>query len=229
MRFGVIITCLWCVAWFIIAWWSGDADRSAMPLNAWGDFLSGVVAPLAFLWLILGYLQQGEELKLNTRALERQERELARTAEETAALVRETVRSAQAMESLAQAAATQAEQAQRQADLAQEQADSMRRHAWPTFQRGVVRTTGGQASVDLANRGGRVSEVQVLACEGCTTRTRQAIVDTGEHFQVEVFPEVPGELQFTVRGRTAMGELVDTVVQRQHGEYLVGRVQRYQT
>lgn len=31
--------------------------------NAWGDFFSGFFAPLAFLWLVLGYLQQGEELR----------------------------------------------------------------------------------------------------------------------------------------------------------------------
>lgn len=36
-----------------------------MTLNEWGDFLAGFVAPVAFFWLILGYFQQGEELRLN--------------------------------------------------------------------------------------------------------------------------------------------------------------------
>jgi hypothetical protein len=49
---------------------------SAMPLNEVGDFLAGAFGPLALLWLILGYLQQGIELGLNTKALELQVVEL---------------------------------------------------------------------------------------------------------------------------------------------------------
>ncbi|GHS81484.1 hypothetical protein PAGU2196_23180 [Pseudomonas sp. PAGU 2196] len=34
-----------------------------MPLNEVGDFLAGAFGPVGFLWLVLGFLQQGEELK----------------------------------------------------------------------------------------------------------------------------------------------------------------------
>ena len=44
--------------------------------NNFGDFLGGVVAPLAFLWLVVGYFQQGEELRQNTAALHLQAEEL---------------------------------------------------------------------------------------------------------------------------------------------------------
>jgi hypothetical protein len=44
-------------------------DFSTMELNAIGDFLAGTVSPLALIWLVAGYLQQGKELKLNTDAL----------------------------------------------------------------------------------------------------------------------------------------------------------------
>lgn len=44
-------------------------DFASMPPNEWGDFLAGSVSPLAFIWLVAGYLQQGKELKLNTDAL----------------------------------------------------------------------------------------------------------------------------------------------------------------
>ncbi|GAA5181415.1 hypothetical protein GCM10023345_04880 [Acinetobacter kookii] len=39
-------------------------------LNSLGDFLAGIFAPVAFFWLILGYVQQGKQLDQNTKALE---------------------------------------------------------------------------------------------------------------------------------------------------------------
>lgn len=61
-------------------------EASALPLNNLGDLLAGVVAPIAFLWLAVGYFQQGEELRQNTAALIQQKRELERQVEETAKL-----------------------------------------------------------------------------------------------------------------------------------------------
>jgi len=59
-----------------------------MTLNEWGDFFAGVVAPVAFLWLILGYVQQGEEVRSNTETLHLQQKALQEQVEGTAALVR---------------------------------------------------------------------------------------------------------------------------------------------
>ncbi|WPC03311.1 hypothetical protein SBP02_10930 [Pseudomonas benzenivorans] len=53
-----------------------------MKFNEWGDFFAGVSAPLAFLWLVVGYFQQGEELGQNTLALKQQERALQLQVEE---------------------------------------------------------------------------------------------------------------------------------------------------
>ncbi|WP_286876829.1 MULTISPECIES: hypothetical protein [Pantoea] len=44
--------------------------------NELGDFLAGAFSPLAFLWLILGYMQQQKELQQNTEALRIQAKEL---------------------------------------------------------------------------------------------------------------------------------------------------------
>ena len=62
------------------------SDTATMSLNEWGDFLAGVTAPLALLWLVIGYFQHGEELRLNTTALELQQEELGRQVEQTAHL-----------------------------------------------------------------------------------------------------------------------------------------------
>ncbi|APW41780.1 hypothetical protein RS694_03940 [Rhodoferax saidenbachensis] len=58
-----------------------------MTPNEWGDFLAGCFAPLAFLWLVLGYLQQGDELRLSTDALRLQAEELKNSVEQQRALV----------------------------------------------------------------------------------------------------------------------------------------------
>lgn len=48
----------------------------ALELNELGDFLAGAFGPIAFLWLVLGFLQQGRELKLSSDALRLQAEEL---------------------------------------------------------------------------------------------------------------------------------------------------------
>jgi hypothetical protein len=63
------------------------ADLQKMPLNEIGDFLAGIFGPVAFLWLVLGYFQQGTELQQNTRALELQAEELKNSVEQQRELV----------------------------------------------------------------------------------------------------------------------------------------------
>lgn len=53
------------------------ADFCNLKLNELGDFLAGVFGPIAFLWLVLGYVQQGRELRINSEALRLQAEELA--------------------------------------------------------------------------------------------------------------------------------------------------------
>ena len=62
----------------------------AMQPNEFGDLMAGVFAPLAFLWLVLGFFQQGEELKASVSALELQGRELNASAEQQRELVKVT-------------------------------------------------------------------------------------------------------------------------------------------
>lgn len=64
------------IAWASVAVYALCTATLPKELNAWGDFIAGFSAPLAFFWLVLGYLQQGEELKNNTKALELQAHEL---------------------------------------------------------------------------------------------------------------------------------------------------------
>lgn len=58
-----------------------------MELNNIGDFLAGIFGPLTILWLILGFFQQGIELRQNTRVLEMQASELRNSVEQQRELV----------------------------------------------------------------------------------------------------------------------------------------------
>ncbi len=61
-----------------------------LSLNEIGDFLAGAMAPLAFLWLIIGYFQQNDELKQNNKSLEYQLTELKNSVEQQRELVEVT-------------------------------------------------------------------------------------------------------------------------------------------
>jgi hypothetical protein len=60
-------------AWFVREHW---AQVTALKPNEIGDTLAGWFAPLAFLWLVLGFFQQGIELRQNSEALRLQVKEL---------------------------------------------------------------------------------------------------------------------------------------------------------
>lgn len=83
---GIGITVAYLIAAALLGWGQWD-QFSAMKPNEVGDFLAGVVGPLALLWLILGYFQQGEELKQSTRALQLQAEELRNSVEQQQQLV----------------------------------------------------------------------------------------------------------------------------------------------
>ncbi|MBD8680344.1 hypothetical protein [Pseudomonas sp. CFBP 13719] len=64
-----------------------------LKLNELGDFLAGAFGPVAFLWLVLGFLQQGRELKLSSDALRLQAEEVAKSVKQQASLAEAQQRS----------------------------------------------------------------------------------------------------------------------------------------
>jgi hypothetical protein len=59
-RIGIALTFTWLVgfALWTLLW---EPPRGG---NEWGDWAAGMFAPVAFFWLVLGYFQQGDELRL---------------------------------------------------------------------------------------------------------------------------------------------------------------------
>ena len=73
---------------FIVMIITDLSEYATLKLNEKGDLLAGVFSPLAFLWLVYGYLQQGQELKQNTLALNLQAQELQNSVEQQKVLAK---------------------------------------------------------------------------------------------------------------------------------------------
>ena len=71
IRLGLSLTGAWLVLG--VAYLSqsiGWVNIHRLPADELGSFLEGAFAPLAFLWLVIGYFLQQRELQLNSAALQ---------------------------------------------------------------------------------------------------------------------------------------------------------------
>ena len=85
--FGLTITYLGAFAYFSF---HHASSFDKLGPDQWANFFAGSFAPLAFLWLVLGFLQQGHELRQSARALWLQSEELRNSVEQQRALVEAT-------------------------------------------------------------------------------------------------------------------------------------------
>jgi hypothetical protein len=83
LTFGLGLTALWLALGFVyIAYVIGWVDFVRQGAPDLGSFLEGAFAPLAFLWLVIGFFLQQRQLTENTDAIERQYRALRKSAEQ---------------------------------------------------------------------------------------------------------------------------------------------------
>ena len=150
-RFGVLVSVLWLLVMLWTALRRPDL-AAAMEPNEWGDFFAGLFAPLAFLWLVLGYLQQGEELKLSTKALLLQAEELRNSVEQQRELVEVT-----------------RQQVEADREALRDQLRARREAAKPRF---AIVNHGGNFSGD-----GRGTYSLVIANAGSTVRRVIGVID----------------------------------------------------
>lgn len=127
------------LVWLTRNRWGWLADPET-PLNSLGDFLAGAFGPLAIWWLVLGYFQQGIELRQNSEAISQQAFELERAVEQHTKM-------ANAQEA-AQARADQEKQEQRQRAIPK-----------------LIITSGGQSSgTHYVDYNVKVANLGVMAC-----------------------------------------------------------------
>ncbi len=83
VRVAFVATAFWfALAAYYIATEIGWAQFRHLPADTIGTFLEGVFAPLAFLWLVVGYFLQQAEIHQNTEALRAQAIQIQRSAEQ---------------------------------------------------------------------------------------------------------------------------------------------------
>lgn len=160
-----------------------------MTANELGSFLSGIFAPLAFLWLVLGFLQQGEELRNSANALYIQGEELRAAVNQQRAMVALTKEQNDHI---------------RRRDLDME-ADEVRR-AQPRFKPAPRGTTPARAapartySFAFVNTGKPCTDVRVRL--GDAVVSTLALLETGEridwHFDYKEgdFDQLAGKIEF---------------------------------
>jgi len=80
---GLVLTVAWlALGSAYISASIGWARVGSLDAATLGNFLEGAFAPLAFLWLVIGYFLQRKELEQNTEALRAQSLEIQRTADQ---------------------------------------------------------------------------------------------------------------------------------------------------
>lgn len=137
--------------------------------NEFGDLLAGIFSPLAFLWLVLGFLQQGAELRASVEALELQGRELQHSVEQQRQLVEVT-----------------REQLEFQAKMiANEQAEADR-ISQPVLEMTAIGSSGAakdlrQYNFQVENFGQRATNLKITDVVEQRLIRRTALLDAGEH------------------------------------------------
>jgi hypothetical protein len=202
---GWVLTAIWLLVMVGLLWWH-SAAAGRLTLEGWGTFLGGVTGPLALMWLILGYLQQGEELRLNTDALRLQQEELRRQVEETAALVKHSGAQAQtAMEML-----TLERERQEQATIAGERAKKLAKAGvQPSFRCEGGSSSGAGGHLGLRNTGGGGSDFTVtVSPTGEASITPHQYIGLGEIAHIKYSNVTSYPATFTVNYTDADGDLV---------------------
>ena len=147
------------ITWLVIAAGIFSTNTHPDKLNEWGDFFAGFSAPLAFLWLVIGYLQQGEELKNNTEMLRLQAEELKHS---TDALRLQAEELKNSVEQQTQLVAVSREQVQLDLQVIAEERERRRAMARPKF---VAERTSSIESHGVRRHHLKVTNVGPVATE----------------------------------------------------------------
>lgn len=169
-KLGAGVSVAW-VAVLAVAVLRADVVPWGLPMNEFGDFLAGAFAPLAFFWLVLGFLQQGEELRHSSEALWLQGRELQNSVEQQRALVEAS-----------------REQLAFERQMLQQQSDELARSSRPIWQlrpAGSIPSEGGVRTFrfTLSNVGRACSDI-IVKKDGHIVGGRPAL-ETGNHIPIE--------------------------------------------
>lgn len=86
---GICLTLIWAIIVVIYLCCTNSSPFNMKP-NEFGDFWAGAVGPVALLWIVLGFWQQGQELRNSVDALNLQSKELRSSVKQQKELVATT-------------------------------------------------------------------------------------------------------------------------------------------
>lgn len=154
-KWAIAVTVVWLggVAIYVFCNWCAFLK---MEPNAIGDFLAGTMSPLALFWLVAGYRQQGEELRLNTETLKLQHTELIEQVKATQQVAVHSERQAQAAQFMADS----------QREAQQRRIDEDIRLATPEFQLTAIKLTDESIGAQVFNTGGTALDVSFTNSKG---------------------------------------------------------------
>ena len=190
---ALTVTALWIVGALIYAYQMKGAFIAMTP-SQFAEFLAGAFSPLAFLWLIFGYMQQGQELEQNTEALMLQAAELKQSAEQQRHLVEVT------REQLAEERAYYKEERER-----------MKAAAEPVFligQDGAQLPGAPDRYIRIANSGGAARALSLITISPEGTEERfftVPLLDTGAHQDFHIPDRLVRTHKFRFTYRTIHG------------------------
>lgn len=160
----------------------------AMGPADFGTLLAGVFSPLAFLWLVLGFLQQGQELRASVDALKLQGEELRNSVEQQRQLA-EATREQLALNSRTIAA----------------QQEEMERSAQPKFELECIGSQGAGTpdtrlyNFAVSNFGRPVTDLRIVDATQNKFVRRMPIIGTGERTDFMLEMPVLGDEKRNVR------------------------------
>ncbi|CAB5512029.1 hypothetical protein LMG26857_01318 [Achromobacter anxifer] len=193
---GIVITLVYLITAALLGW--GQWDKfSEMKPNEVGDFLAGVVGPLALLWLILGYFQQGEELRNSANALNLQAQELRNSVEQQSKLVT-TAEKQLAAEREARASENERHRRDRMADIRLTATVVRRMQGTSTAK--FTMSNLGYAATDVVFIG--PDKVPALAAKSFPILKR----DADQQFDLYFDNQHIGTHPFSIRFRNGLGE-----------------------
>lgn len=171
---GLVLTVVWMAVLGVYATGAWSKFEALAP-NEMGDFFAGAFAPLAFLWLVLGFFQQGKELRHSGEALWIQGRELQHSVEQQRELVNVT-----------------REQLKFESDVLREQRLEIARSSKPVLKLTAGRETASKPdtrnqSFHVSNHGKRCTNLEVTL-EGYDSPLNWDVLETGarQPFDVEL-------------------------------------------
>lgn len=209
---GVAGTVLY-LAVIAIFQWDNIYKIQSLTLNEFGDFLAGAFGPLAIFWIVLGFFQQGDELRNSVATLELQAKELAASVEQQRELVQVT-----------------REQLEHERDTLRTQETARKKAIQPVFSIALKASSGigddrGKFVISLTNTGRPASElIAVLVYD-----TKEVIHFDIRYFETGAFQSRPlfgddyvhrprNQFELRISYRDADGELHERLFSLLPGE-----------